>query len=213
MQLVMSALGHKRTLGFRHALGYVAHMERRTEDAKLEYRRAIDLNPNFAAAYGYLGFTLAMAGQSDEAITQLERAIHMSPHDPQNAIFNVALAVAHFLESRYPEAVSFARKAVQERDGITSGHRIYIASLSQAGQIEEARLALQHLRELMPNISIAWRITRCSPTTPIGSPRLPQSNAPLRLGRCRSPKTAASQGTGWTFRRSFAAPPISSIKF
>ena len=69
MQLVMSALGHKRTLGFRHALGYVAHMERRTEDAKLEYRRAIDLNPNFAAAYGYLGFTLAMAGQSDEAIT------------------------------------------------------------------------------------------------------------------------------------------------
>jgi len=34
------------------ALGYVAHMERRTEDAKQEYRRAIDLNPNFAAAYG-----------------------------------------------------------------------------------------------------------------------------------------------------------------
>jgi adenylate cyclase len=108
------------------ALGYVAHMERRTEDAKLEYRRAIDLNPNFAAAYGYLGFTLAMAGQSDEAITQLERAI------------------------------SFARKAVQERDGITSGHRIYIASFAQAGQIGEARLALPHLREMMPNISIAW---------------------------------------------------------
>jgi adenylate cyclase len=138
------------------ALEYVAHMMRRTEDAKQEYLRAIDLNLNFAAAYGYLGFTLAMAGQSDEAITQLERAIHMSPHDPQNAIFNVALAVAHFLESRYAEAVSFARKAVQEREGITSGHRIYIASLAQAGRVEEARLALQHLKELMPNISIAW---------------------------------------------------------
>jgi adenylate cyclase len=138
------------------ALGYVAHMMRHTEDAKREYQRAIDLNPNFAAAYGYLGFTLAMAGQSDEAITQLERAIHLSPNDPQNAIFNVALAVAHFLESRYPDAVNFSRKAVQERDGITSGHRIYIASLAQAGQIEEARLGLQHLRELMPNISIAW---------------------------------------------------------
>jgi adenylate cyclase len=138
------------------ALGYVAHMMRRTEDAKQEYQRAINLNPNFAAAYGYLGFTLAMAGQSAEAIPQLERAIHMSPHDPQNAIFNVALAVAHFLENRYVEAVSFARRAVQERDGITSGHRIYIASLAQAGQIEEARLALQHLKELMPNISVAW---------------------------------------------------------
>jgi tetratricopeptide (TPR) repeat protein len=110
------------------ALGYVAHMMRRTEDAKQEYQRAIDLNPNFAAAYGYLGFTLAMAGQSEAAIPQLERAIQMSPNDPQNAIFNVALAVAHFLENRYAEAVSFARKAVQERDGITSGHRIYIAT-------------------------------------------------------------------------------------
>jgi tetratricopeptide (TPR) repeat protein len=138
------------------ALGYVAHTMRRTEDAKQEYQRAIDLNPNFAAAYGYLGFTLSMTGQSDEAIAYLQQAIQMSPHDPQNAIFNMAIAVSHFLADRYPEAITFGRKAVQQRDGATSGHRIYIASLAQAGQIEEAHMALQHLRELMPNISIAW---------------------------------------------------------
>jgi adenylate cyclase len=138
------------------ALGYVAHMMRRTEDAKQEYQRAIDLNPNFAAAYGYFGFTLTMAGRSDEAIPYLEQAIRMSPHDPQNAIFNMSIAVAHFLADRYAEAISFARKAVQQREGVTSAHRIYIASLAQAGQIEEARMALLHLREIMPNISIAW---------------------------------------------------------
>ena len=138
------------------ALGYAAHMMRRTEDAQQEFQRAIDLNPNFAAAYGYFGFTLTMVGRSDEAIAYLEQAIRMSSHDPQNAIFNMAMAVAHFLASRYTEAISFARMAIQQRDGVTSAHRIYIASLAQAGQIEEARMALQHLRELMPNISIAW---------------------------------------------------------
>ena len=138
------------------ALGYAAHMMRRTEDAQQEFQRAIDLNPNFAAAYGYFGFTMTMVGRSDEAIAYLEQAIRMSPQDPQNAIFNMAMAVAHFLASRYAEAISFARKAIQQRDGVTSAHRIYIASLAQAGQIEEARMALQHLRELMPNISIAW---------------------------------------------------------
>jgi tetratricopeptide (TPR) repeat protein len=138
------------------ALGYVAHMKRRTEDAVQEFQQAIDLNPNFAAAYGYLGFTLAMAGRTVEAIPNLQQAIHMSPHDPQNAIFNVALAVSHYLAGRYTEAVSFGRKAMQQRDGVTSGHRIYIASLAQSGQIEEARMALQHLKELMPNVSIAW---------------------------------------------------------
>jgi tetratricopeptide (TPR) repeat protein len=131
-------------------------MQKHTEDAQQEYQRAIDLNPNFAAAHGYLGALLASAGQSDEAIAYLEQAIRMSPHDPQNAIFNMAMAVAHFLANRYTEAISFARKAIQQRGGVTSSHRIYIASLAQAGQIEEARIALQHLRELMPNISIAW---------------------------------------------------------
>jgi len=138
------------------ALGYVAYMSRRTDDAKQEYQRAIDLNPNFAAAYGYLGWALASAGRTDEGIVFSEQAIRMSPHDPQNVIFNNALAVANYLAGRYTEAVNFARKAVQQRDGMTSGHRILIASLAKADQLDEARATLRRLKELQPNVSIAW---------------------------------------------------------
>jgi TolB-like protein len=138
------------------ALGYVAYMSRRTDEAKQEYQRAIDLNPNFAAAYGYLGWAFASAGRTDEAIALSEQAIRMSPHDPQNVIFNNVLSVAHYLAGRYTEAISFARKAVQQRDGMTSGHRILIASLAMANQLEEARTALQRLKELQPSVSIAW---------------------------------------------------------
>jgi TolB-like protein/class 3 adenylate cyclase/Flp pilus assembly protein TadD len=158
------------------ALGYAAHMIRRTEDAQREYQRAIDLNPNFAAAYGYLGFTIAMAGRSDEAIVYLEQAMRMSPQDPQNAVFNNALAVAHYLAGRYTEAVSFSGKAVQQRDGMTSAHRLHIASLAQAGQIEEARMALQRLRELQPNISIAW----CEQYVPYTPDQMPKFLEGLR---------------------------------
>ena len=66
----------------------------------------------------------------------------MSPHDPQNAIFNVGLAAAHYFAGRYTEAVDCGHKALQQRFGLTSGHRIYVASLAQAGQIDEARAAL-----------------------------------------------------------------------
>ena len=41
----------------------------------------------------------------------------MSPHDPQNIFVYTALAVAHYLAGNYPEAVSFGRKAVQQRPG------------------------------------------------------------------------------------------------
>jgi TolB-like protein/Flp pilus assembly protein TadD len=138
------------------ALGYVAFFKRRTDTAAEEFLCALDLNPNFAAAHGYLGFALSHDGRSDQAIAHCEQAIRMSPHDPQNVIFNAGLAVAHYLAGRYTEAVGFGRKAVQLRNGWTGGHRTYVASLAQAGQIEEARAALARLKELQPNISIAW---------------------------------------------------------
>ena len=147
------------------ALGFVALTRRRTDEAVEEFQRALTLNPNFAVALGYLGLALALDGRSDLAIESIEQAIRMSPHDPQNAMFNMALGVAHYLAGRYAEAVGFARKSLQQRDGLMSGHRMYIASLAQAGQIDEARASLQRLKEMHPTLSIAW-IEQYVPFTP-----------------------------------------------
>ena len=138
------------------ALGYVAFVRRRTSAAAAEFQRALALNPNFAAAHGYLGWALAFDGQSEQAIAHLKEAIRMSPHDPQNAIFNTGLAVAHYLAGRFAEAVERSRETLQQRSAFTAGHRIYCASLAQNGQIDEAREALARLKEVHPDLSIAW---------------------------------------------------------
>ena len=152
------------------ALGYVAYTMRRTDEAVEEFHRALDLNPNFAAAHGYPGLALALDGQSDQAIVHLKQAILMSPHDPQNAAFNMGLAGGHYLAGRYNEAIGFARTALQQRHGWTGAHRIYVASLAQAGQIDEARAALARLKELHPEMSIAW-IERNVPYTSSQMPK------------------------------------------
>ena len=138
------------------ALGFVAFVRRQTNVAALEFRRALELNPNFAAAHGYLGWTLAFDGQSEEATKHLQEAIRMSPHDPQNAIFNTGLAVTHYLTERYAEAVEYSSKALQQRSAFTAGYRIHVASLAQNGQIAEAREVLALLKEIHPDLSIAW---------------------------------------------------------
>jgi len=138
------------------ALAWVAFTQRRTDEAVDEYRRALDLNPNFAAARGYLGLALALDGRSDEAIENIEHAMRMSPRDPQNSLFNTGLAAAHYLAGRYTEAVGFARRGWQQREGLIAGNRILVASLAQAGLMDEARAALQRLKEIQPNVSIAW---------------------------------------------------------
>jgi adenylate cyclase len=138
------------------ALGFVAFVRRQTNVAAAEFRRALELNPNFAAAHGYLGWTLAFDGQSDEATKHLEEAVRMSPHDPQNAIFNTGLAVTHYLTDRYANAVEYSSKALQQRSAFTAGYRIHVASLAKNGQIDEAREALARLKEMHPGLSISW---------------------------------------------------------
>jgi adenylate cyclase len=138
------------------ALGYAAFMRRSTAESTAEFQRALELNPNFAAAHGYLGWALAFDGQSEKAIAHLEEAIRMSPHDPQNSIFNVGIAIGHYLEGRYSEAIAACRRAFQQRAGLARGSRIYIASLAQAGQLDEARAALERVKETHPDLSIAW---------------------------------------------------------
>jgi hypothetical protein len=48
----------------------------------------------------------------------------------------VGLAVAHYLATRYIEAIGFARRALQQRPEFIGAHRVYVASLAQAGRLE-----------------------------------------------------------------------------
>ena len=61
------------------ALGWAAFLMRRSQDAMAEFKRALDINPNFAAAHGHLGNALACDGQADAAIPHLEQALRNEP--------------------------------------------------------------------------------------------------------------------------------------
>lgn len=138
------------------ALGYLSFTERQTGESVSQYMRALDLNPNFAIAYGYLGWALVFDAQSEEAIRYFQRALRMSPRDPLKAFFYSGTGVAHYYAHRYHEAVKWARKAISERPGFTAAHRILCASLAQDGRTKETRSAMTRLYEVQPNISIAW---------------------------------------------------------
>ncbi|MDJ0950837.1 MAG: adenylate/guanylate cyclase domain-containing protein [Alphaproteobacteria bacterium] len=151
------------------ALGYLAFTERQTDEAVRQYMRALDLNPNFATAYGYMGWALVFDGQSEEAIRHFQEALRMSPHDPLKAFFYSGTGVGHYYAERYDEAVDWVRKAIRERPGFAAAHRILCASLAQAGRAEETAQAMAKLREVQPNVSIAW-IERYVPYTPRAMP-------------------------------------------
>jgi TolB-like protein/class 3 adenylate cyclase len=138
------------------ALGYLAFNARQTDNAVREFQRALGLNPNFAAAYGYLGWAVVFDGRHEEAIEYFQQAFRMSPHDPLIAFFYAGMCAAHYFARRFDEAVEWGRKSIEQRPGFIPGHRILCASLALAGRMEELHPAMARLRKLQPNISVAW---------------------------------------------------------
>jgi adenylate cyclase len=138
------------------ALGYLAFTARHTDEAVRLFGVALDLNPNFAAAHGYIAWALAFDGRSNESIVHANQAIRMSPRDPLNCFFYSSLAAAHYMAGRYDEAIATIRQALQQRPNIMIGHRMLCASLAQAGRIDEAQSAMRTLQQLQPGVTAAW---------------------------------------------------------
>jgi adenylate cyclase len=147
------------------ALGQLATMRKQTDIAVAAFQRALELNPNFAAAHGFLGYALALDGQSERALEHLTQALSLSPHDPQNIVFMIGFGQACYQARRYGEAVKYTQSVAQQRPEHFGAHRQLCASLAQAGRIEEARATLERLKELQPNVSLAW-VNQNLPLTP-----------------------------------------------
>jgi TolB-like protein len=149
------------------ALGNLAASRRQTDDAIRHYQTALEFNPNLPTVHCSLGWALVFGGRSEQAFGCFERAraLRTSPRDPWGTLDLAGIAATHYFAARYPEAVKWARQAAQVRSGLLTGHRYLCASLAQAEEVEAAKSAMSTLRQLQPDISIAW-IKQSLPYTP-----------------------------------------------
>ena len=155
-RLAMRAVGIDDQDAWAHiTLGYMHAINRRADEAVAEFTTAAGLNPNFAAAYGYRGFTNAHAGRSEAAIADIELALRLSPKDPQKAFFVAAAGSAHYAAGRYDEAAACAAESVRIRPEFLAGLRVQCAALAQAGHMAEARDLAGRIRELHPDVSLS----------------------------------------------------------
>jgi TolB-like protein/DNA-binding winged helix-turn-helix (wHTH) protein len=71
--------------------------------SELEFKRALDLNPNYAPAHHWYGnILLGPLGRHDEAIAELKRAREL---DPLSLIINADLGYAYYLARQYDSAL------------------------------------------------------------------------------------------------------------
>ena len=103
--------------------------------AEREYKRAIELNPNYATAHQWYGEYLAATGRFDEGLEELKQAERL---DPLSLIINSDLGLPFFFARQYDEAIEQWRKTVELDPNFWLAHYALALVYEQKGMYEEA---------------------------------------------------------------------------
>jgi adenylate cyclase len=130
----------------RFAMAQVLRAQHRYDEAIPEYETAIALNRNWAYAYSHVGWCKFMTGSIEELIPAQERAIRLSPRDPQIGLFFSRIGCVHLLQSRIDEAIVWCEKArnatpahPQFRTFLASAYALKDDAKRAAAELAEAR--------------------------------------------------------------------------
>jgi len=126
------------------------------QSAVAENELAISLNPTLAAAHCGLGDSLAYEGRYDEALARFDRAIELSPNDPQRWAFLTYGALVLIFKRDFEAAVKWAERAsmIPNCQYWTTAHRA--VALAHLGRIDEAQKAARKLLSEKPGFSTAF---------------------------------------------------------
>lgn len=134
--------------------GMLLMMSRRPElevDAISALRRARELNPNDAHGQYALGFGELAAGEDSAAIECFERALRLSPRDPQAHMFQSGLALGHVARGDYAEALRAARRSVDAAPQYPLGRLVMAIAYGGLGEADLARSSLNAARRISPD--------------------------------------------------------------
>ena len=130
--------------------------------------RAQALNPNLAMAWHLGGWIRCFIGQQDLAVEHLERAVRLSPVDPQRPGMLAAIAAAHFAAGRFDVASSLAKTAMLEQSTNFIAALVAAAANAMAGNLDVATRAMERVYELDPNFrlhKVKYRLPNRRPET------------------------------------------------
>lgn len=126
------------------------------QSALIENAMAIDLNPTFAAAHCGLADSLAYEGRYEEAIERFEKALELSPNDPQRWAFLTYGALAHIFNRDYQTAIEWATRAseIPNCQFWTTAHKA--VALAYLGERDLATAEVESLLRERPQFSLAF---------------------------------------------------------
>lgn len=134
---VQRALQIDDSLAEAHAsLGLIEWESWNFSEAEREFRRAIELNPNYPTArHWYSNYLRETRGRFDEAMEEIKRAQQL---DPLSHVINVNVALVHMAKGELEAAIEECKKIIELEPTFLRGHSFLSLAYQKQGRYKQA---------------------------------------------------------------------------
>jgi tetratricopeptide (TPR) repeat protein len=140
------ALSLDASLAEPHAdLGQIYTQSWQWAEAEKEYKRAIELNPNYATAYHWYSILLKDLGQYDEAAAMIKRAQEL---DPLSSVIAINITRLYQLQNNHEASIENSLKIIELDPNFALAYEDLALSYLKLGREREAITASEKAVEL-----------------------------------------------------------------
>jgi adenylate cyclase len=117
---------------------------------------ALTINPNYAAEYSYRAYAETALNQFEQAKSDLQQAMRLSPRDPRMGAFHDKMAWAELGLGHFDAAIEESSKAIDIGSKAWFTYLCLATAHGLKGDIEDAKAPLAEARRLNPKLSVKW---------------------------------------------------------
>ena len=128
------------------SMGHILHnYDWDFDAAEREFKRAIELNPNYAIAHHWYAHLLMQVGRTDESLAQARLAQDLDPLSP---FVNNGLARQYYLSRQYDKAIAQCRVVTQMDPTYLPARTQLALAYEQKGMLADAVSTMEQVRKL-----------------------------------------------------------------
>src|SRR5436190_796719 len=117
------------------ALANVRVWHKWAKAAEPEFKRGLELNPNYSTGHQWYSIYLSVVGRHDEAILEMEKAKEL---DPFSIIINTELGCPYLYSRRYDRAIEYFTEAQEMDSNFPFAHFALAEAYDRTGRFNEA---------------------------------------------------------------------------
>jgi TolB-like protein/DNA-binding winged helix-turn-helix (wHTH) protein/Tfp pilus assembly protein PilF len=114
--------------------------------AENDFRRAIDLNPNYATVHHWYSYFLVSMNRHDEAIAEIKKARDLE--GPLTLSVNTDIGEIYSWAGRYDEAETYFKNVLSIEPAYAIGHDVYGINLIKQDRLNDAIAELEKARDI-----------------------------------------------------------------